>query len=99
MDNRRIIWIVVISLLLTSSTLFIKIIPCISWYGSNTGLEDFSPHDEFCKVNFGKIGPLNEYFYQTTSPITTLVITFVVSLMVVFCISLILKKIKVIKSK
>jgi len=93
MDKKIIIWIIIMALLLTSSSFFIKIIPCKSWYGSNTGLLDNSPHNEFCNIFYG-VGPHNEYFYFTTNPTTALIISFIISMIVVFGISLIIQKIK-----
>jgi hypothetical protein len=92
MNTKKIIWIIIIALLLTSSSFFIKIIPCKSWHGSNTGLEDNSPHNEFCKIHLGEVGPHNEYFYLTTSPTVTLIILFGIFLTITFSVSLLLKK-------
>jgi hypothetical protein len=98
MKIKTIIILIVIALLLTISTFFIKIIPCKSWYGSNTGIADLSPHNTLCKVYPDVIGygPHNEYFYRTDNPTTALFITlaiFLITILVIYnVIAIILSK-------
>jgi len=92
--NKKIIFIlIIISLILTFSTLFIKIVPCKSWYGSNTGVEDLAPHNTICNIFYG-VGAHNEYYYLTTDPSVAFLMTFAIFLIIVFLIKLFIIKYK-----
>jgi hypothetical protein len=69
MKVKAIIISILIILILTFSTLFLKIIPCKSWYGGNSGAIDTLPHFTFCNLSPNSIsyGPYNEYYYITSS--------------------------------
>ncbi|MBU3913603.1 MAG: hypothetical protein KKE50_05930 [Nanoarchaeota archaeon] len=94
MKTKTIILLIILALVLTASTLFLKIIPCKSWYGSNTGVLDMMPHNTFCNLISGSIsfGPYNEYYYLTTNPSIAFLITFAIFLIIVFVIGLLLLK-------
>ncbi|MFH0769981.1 MAG: hypothetical protein V1926_01245 [Candidatus Peregrinibacteria bacterium] len=72
-------------LALTASTLVVRIIPCRSWYGSNTGIADLAPHNTFCRIFFG-VGPHNEYFHSITNPTVALLVIFLASFGISLCV-------------
>ena len=84
--KKRLIFVFVLALAITVSSLFVEIVPCTSWYGSNTGVADSSPHEEFCKVSYSELGPHNEYFGSTISPSAVLVLIFIFSLLIILAI-------------
>lgn len=92
----KIIYLSVILVLTLCLSSFFKIIPCKSWYGSNTGIEDLAPHNTFCKIYPGILGygPHNEYFYLTNTPFVAIIVIFSTLSIVVFVGYKIIRKIK-----
>lgn len=91
MKAKLIIIFLIITLILTSSTLFIKVIPCKSWYGSNIGIDDLAPHNTFCNIFYG-VGPYNEYYYLTSNPTIAFLLTFAILFIIILLISFLIKK-------
>lgn len=96
MKKITIILIIIVSVLLTLTTLFLNIIPCRSWYGSNTRILDNAPHNTFCNLmpNSISFGPYNEYYYFTKNPTTAMIITFSVLIIILSLSVLIIHKIR-----
>ena len=79
----------VLALIIAGLPLFLEIVPCTSWYGSNTGMIDFGPHRGFCSLFDGSSGlpsPNTEYFNMTTSPTLVLMLIFILSFLIVYII-------------
>ena len=85
---------IVIILLLTFSSLFLKIIPCKSWSTASPGTIGTFPHNTFCNLSPNSIsyGPYNIYYYLTSSLTYAFLITLVIFAIIVFIISFILDK-------
>ena len=96
MKKLTIILIIIISILLTSTALFLNIIPCRIGYGNNAGIEYIEPHNTFCNLmpNSISFGPYNEYYYFTGNPTIAMIITFFISIIILFLSVFIANKIK-----
>jgi NADH:ubiquinone oxidoreductase subunit H len=86
---KKITPILILTIILTLSTLFISAIPCKKWESSGTlGMVDLVPVNGFCKIFYGFSAP-NKYYYLTTNPTIALIISLAISII----LSLILIKI------
>jgi len=96
MKKITIILIIIVSILLTLTTLFLDIIPCKSWYGSNTEILDTAPHNTFCNLmpNSISFGPYNEYYYVTSNPTIAIIITFFILIIILSLSVFIISKIR-----
>jgi hypothetical protein len=94
MRIKTIVILVIIILILTFSSLFLKIIPCKSWIAANNGAIGTFPQNTFCNLSPDSSDGSKTYFYFTTNFTYGILITLLIFTVMVFIIALVLEKIK-----
>jgi hypothetical protein len=93
MKIKIIVIILILAILLSLIPIYVKSVPCVSFYGSGTGVIDAGPHNTFCKIDYTQY-TMNKYFYFIENPYLANAIMFIAILIILSLIYLIIIKVK-----